>query len=100
MSRIATELDTKVKAFRERDLERPCPYVWLDAVVIKVREEGRVVSVAVVIAIGARDDGQREVLGTDVITVEDDGGWDRFLSDLTRRGLRGVKLSSRTRIRA
>lgn len=92
VSRIAAELDGKVQAFRERKLERPTPYVWLDAVAIKVREQGRVVSVAVVIAIGARDDGQREVLGVDVITAEDHGGWDRFLHDLTKRGLRGVKL--------
>ena len=66
VSRICKELDTEVEQFRSRRLEGCYPYVWLDATFLKVRHQGRVVSMAVVIAIGVRDSGEREVLGVDV----------------------------------
>jgi transposase-like protein len=94
VSEMARSLDEHVEAFRGRDLsEHTYPYLWLDATCIKCRDGGRVVNVAVVIAIGVNDAGHREVLGMDVITVEDGAGWTAFLRSLTARGLRGVKLA-------
>jgi len=94
VSEMARSLDEHVEAFRGRDLsEHAYPYLWLDATCIKCRDGGRVVNVAVVIAIGVNDAGHREVLGMDVITVEDGAGWTAFVRSLTARGLRGVKLA-------
>ena len=92
VSHIAGQLDADVKAFRERTLTSRYPYVWLDAIAIKTRENKHVVSVAVVVAIGVRDDGHREVLGVDIITQESGPGWSDFLRGLVNRGLTGVKL--------
>src|SRR5204862_219387 len=71
VSRICSELDTEVERFRTRHLEGPYPYVWLDATFVKVRQNGKVVSMAMVIAIGVRASGEREVLGLDVGPSED-----------------------------
>jgi transposase-like protein len=71
VSRLCAELDAEVERFRTRRLEGPCKDVWLDATFLKVRESGRVVSIAVVIAIGVSADGQRAVLGLDVGPSED-----------------------------
>src|SRR3712207_1981013 len=71
VSRLCRELDGEVERFRMRRLEGPYPYVWLDATFLKVRRDGRVVSMAVVIAIGVAATGQREVLGLDVGPSED-----------------------------
>ncbi|MGO7624635.1 transposase, partial [Rhizobium ruizarguesonis] len=68
------------------------PYVWVDATYLKVRRGGRVVSVAVIIAVGVNSDGRSEVLGMEVGTSEAETIWTEFLRRLTRRGLRGVKL--------
>jgi putative transposase len=93
VSRMAAELDQEVAAFRNRPLDAgPYTYVWLDAMTQKVREGGRIVNVAVVIATGVNNDGHREVLGFDVITVEDGAGWVAFLRSLVARGLSGVAL--------
>jgi len=93
VSRICGELDTLVQAFRERPLtDGPYPYVWLDALTQKVREGGRVVNVAVVIATAVNREGQREVLGLDVGASEDGAFWLAFLRGLAARGLRGVQL--------
>jgi putative transposase len=93
VSRMAAELDKEVAAFRNRPLDGgPYTYVWLDAMTQKVREGGRIVNVAVVIATGVNSDGHREVLGFDVITVEDGAGWVAFLRSLVARGLSGVAL--------
>jgi len=92
VSRIAADLDDQVNAFRDRPLPTQCPYVWLDAIAIKVRENKRVVSVAVVVAVAVREDGHREILGLDVITTEDGAGWQAFLRSLVARGLSGVQL--------
>jgi putative transposase len=93
VSRLAKELDEEVEAFRNRPLDAgPYTYVWLDAMVVKVREAGRIQSVAVVVATGVNADGHREVLGIDVITVEDGAGWLAFLRGLKARGLSGTEL--------
>ena len=92
VSRICRELDTEVERFRSRHLEGPYPYVWLDATFLKVRQMGKVVSMAVVIAIGVRASGEREVLGLDVGPSEDGAFWLQFLRSLVARGLAGVKL--------
>lgn len=92
VSRLCQELDTVVERFRTRPLSGSYPYVWLDATYLKVREDGRVVSMAVVIAIGVHDSGQREVLGLDVGPSEDGAFWLAFLRSLTARGLGGVRL--------
>lgn len=92
VSRLCLELDGKVKAFLTRPLEGDWPYVWLDATYVKVRRDGRIVSVAVIIAVGVNGDGRREVLGLEVGTSEAEPFWTGFLRGLARRGLRGVKL--------
>ncbi len=93
VSRMAAELDTEVAAFRNRPLDGgPYTYVSLDAMTQKVREGGRIVNVAVVIAVGVNAEGHREVLGFDVITSEDGAGWLAFLRGLVARGLAGTTL--------
>ncbi len=93
VSRMAKDLDAEVAAFRNRPLDAgPYTYVWLDAMVQKVREAGRIQNVAVVIATAVDNDGHREVLGLDVITTEDGAGWLAFLRGLVARGLNGTAL--------
>ena len=92
VSRLCEEIDEKVKAFLERPIEGDWPYLWIDATYVKVRENGRIVSVAVIIAVGVNSDGRREVLGMDIGPSEAEPFWTAFLRSLTRRGLRGVKL--------
>ncbi len=93
VSEMAKALDAMVEAFRNRPLDAgPYTYVWVDALVQRVREDGRVQNVAVVLATGVNAEGKREVLGVDVITVEDGAGWTAFLRGLVARGLSGVQL--------
>jgi transposase-like protein len=93
VSRICTELDTVVNAFRNRPLDTgPYPYLWLDALTQKVRENGRVVNIAVVVATAVNGEGKREVLGVDAGTSEDGAFWLSFLRSLIARGLGGVQL--------
>lgn len=92
VSRLCEEIDEKVDAFLERPLEGEWPYVWLDATYVKVRKNGRIVSVAVIIATGVNADGRREVLGMDTGDSEAETFWAGFLRKLRQRGLRGVKL--------
>jgi putative transposase len=92
VSRLCQALDEQVHRFRERPLIGAYPYVWLDATFVKVRVDGRVVSQAVVIAIGVRESGEREVLGLDVGPSEDGAFWLQFLRSLNARGLGGVQL--------
>jgi len=92
VSRLCQELDGEVERFRTRRLEGAYPYVWLDATYLKVRENSRVVSMAVVIAIGVRATGEREILGLDVGPSEDGAFWTAFLRGLLARKLSGVKL--------
>lgn len=92
VSRLCAELTDEVERFRTRPLSGAYPYVWLDATYLKVREDGRVVSMAVVIAVGVHETGQREVLGLDVGPSEDGAFWLSFLRGLVARGLTGVRL--------
>jgi len=96
VSRLCEEIDERVKAFLERPIEGDWPYLWIDATYVKVRaqgrEFGRIVSVAVTVAVGVNSDGRREVLGMDIGPSEAETFWTGFLRKLTRRGLRGVKL--------
>jgi len=90
---MAKELDTAVEAFRARPLDAGRYTVMAaDALVLKVREQGRVVNVHALIAVGVNAEGYREILGVDVTTAEDGAGWLTFLRSLTARGLSGVKL--------
>ena len=92
VSRLCAEIDEKVTAFRERPIEGDWPYLWIDATYVKVREAGRIVPVAVIIAVGVNTDGRREVLGLSIGASEAEPFWTSFLRSLMRRGLRGVKL--------
>lgn len=92
VSRLCGELDERVGAFLNRPIEGDWPYLWIDATYVKTREGGRIVSVAVIIAVGVNTEGQREVLGLKVGASEAEPFWTEFLRSLNRRGLRGVKL--------
>lgn len=92
VSRLCEEIDERVHTFLDRPIEGDWPYVWIDATYLKVRQNGRIVSVAVIIAVGVNSDGRREVLGMDIGVSEAATFWIEFLRKLTRRGLRGVKL--------
>ncbi len=92
VSRLCQTLDAEVERFRNRRLEGPYPYLWLDATFPKVRQDGRVVSMALVIAIGVNARGEREVLGLDVGASETGAFWLSFLRNLVARGLSGVRL--------
>ncbi|MBA3878044.1 MAG: IS256 family transposase [Anaerolinea sp.] len=94
VSRICAALDAEVEAFRTRSLaEIACPYLWLDATYLKVREGGRVVSMAVLVATGVALTGERRVLGLELSAGHDEGSaWPRFVRSLVERGLHGVRL--------
>ena len=92
VSRLCGEIDDKVNGFLDRSLEGDWPYLWLDATYVKVREAGRIVSVAVTVAVAVNDQGRREVLGVAIGASEAETFWTEFLRSLVRRGLRGVKL--------
>jgi putative transposase len=92
VSRLCEEIDERVKAFLDRPIEGDWPYLWIDATYVKVRQNGRIVSVAVIIAVGVNADGRREILGMDIGPSEAETFWTGFLRKLARRGLRGVKL--------
>jgi putative transposase len=93
VSRLCAEIDEKVKAFLSRPIEGDWPYLWIDATYVKVRQNGRIVSVAAIVAVGVNSDGRREVLGMDIGPSEAETFWSAFLRKLARRGLRGVKLA-------
>jgi putative transposase len=92
VSRLCGELDERVGAFLTRPIEGDWPYLWIDATYVKTREAGRIVSVAVIVAVAVNTDGQRQVLGMKVGASEAEPFWTEFLRSLTRRGLRGVRL--------
>lgn len=92
VSRLCAEIDGRVNAFLNRPLEGAWPYLWLDATYIKVRDGGRIVSRAVIIAVAVNEDGKREVLGVAAGPSEAETFWTDFLRSLADRGLRGVKL--------
>jgi putative transposase len=92
VSRLCEEIDERVKGFLERPIEGDWPYLWIDATYVKVRQNNRIVSVAVIVAVGVNGDGRREILGLDIGPSEAETFWTAFLRKLARRGLRGVKL--------
>ena len=92
VSRLCAELDERVGAFLSRPIEGEWPYLWLDATYVRVRQNGRVVSVAATVAVAVSSDGRREVLGMATGASEAETFWTDFLRGLARRGLRGVKL--------
>ena len=92
VSRLIEEIDERVNAFLARSIEGAWPYLWIDATYVKVREAGRIVSLAVIIAVGVNSDGRREVLGVATGPSEAEPFWKSFLRSLADRGLRGVKL--------
>ena len=92
VSRLCAEIDERVHTFLERPIEGDWPYLWIDATYVKVREAGRIVSVAVTIAVAVNTDGRREVLGMAIGASEAETFWIEFLRKLKRRGLAGVKL--------
>ena len=92
VSRLCSEIDDKIAAFLDRPLEGDWPYLWLDATYVKVRASGRIVSVAVIVAVAVNNDGRREVLGMAIGPSEAETFWIEFLRSLARRGLRGIKL--------
>jgi transposase-like protein len=91
---MAKDLDEHVEQFRTRRLEDAGPFTFVaaDALVLKVREGGRVVNVHALIATGVNADGHRDILGLRVTSAEDGAGWLAFFRDLTARGLTGVQL--------
>ena len=94
VSRICAGLDAEVAAFRGRQLgELACPYLWLDATYLRVREGGHVVSMAALVAVGVAANGERRVLGLELSAGNDEGSaWPRFIRSLVERGLHGVRL--------
>ncbi len=100
VSRLCAEIDERVNAFLSRPREGAWPYLWLDATYLKVREGGRIISKAVIIAVAVNEDGKREVLGIATGPSEAEAFWTEFLRSLADRGLRGVKLGSPATTRA
>jgi transposase-like protein len=92
VSKLCKEIDERVLAFLKRPLAGEWPYLWLDATYLKVRESGRIVSVAAIIAVAVNTDGRREIVGLHIGPSEAEPFWTTFLRDLVRRGLKGVKL--------
>lgn len=92
VSRICKDLDEVVEPFRNRPLDGQYPFIWLDALYLKVRHNHRIVSQALVIATGVRENGEREVLGFALGASEEEAFWLDFLRSLKRRGLTGVQL--------
>jgi len=92
VSRLCEEIDERVDAFLSRPIEGEWPYLWIDATYLKVRQGGRIVSLAAIIAVGVNSDGRREVLGVATGPSEAEPFWKSFLRRLADRGLRGVKL--------
>lgn len=92
VSKLCKEIDERVHSFLERPLEGDWPYLWLDATYLKVRQSGRIVSVAAIIAVAATTDGKREIIGLSIGDSEAMPFWMEFVRSLVKRGLKGVKL--------
>jgi transposase-like protein len=92
VSKLCKDIDERVTAFLERPLEGEWPYLWLDATYLKVREGGRIVSVAAIIAVAVDSEGRREIVGLHLGPSEAETFWATFLKSLVKRGLKGVKL--------
>lgn len=92
VSKLCKDIDERVHAFLKRPLTGEWPYLWLDATYLKVRQGGRIVSVAAIIAVAVNTEGKREIVGLHIGPSEAEPFWSTFLKDLVRRGLKGVKL--------
>ena len=92
VSRLCEDIDERVQTFLNRPIEGEWPYLWLDATYVRARRDQRIVSVAVIVAVGVNTDGRREVLGMTTGDSEAEPFWTEFLRRLRHRGLRGVKL--------
>src|SRR5215218_7717206 len=92
VSKLCKDIDERVNAFLDRPLDGEWPYLWLDATYLKVRDGGRIVSVAAIIAMAVSSDGRREIVGLGIGPSEAEPFWSAFLKSLVRRGLKGVKL--------
>ena len=92
VSKLCKEIDERVSAFLERPLEGEWPYLWLDATYLRVREGGRIVSVAAIIAVAVDAEGRREIVGLHLGPSEAETFWSVFLKGLVKRGLKGVRL--------
>ena len=92
VSKLCKDIDERVNAFLDRPLEGEWPYLWLDATYLKVREGGRIVSVAAIVAVAVDAEGRREIVGLGLGPSEAEPFWSTFLKGLVRRGLKGVKL--------
>jgi len=93
VSELAKGLDEMVAEFRNRPLDAgPYTYLWADALTMKVREGGRIVNIACLVAVGVNGEGNREILGVDLATSEDGAGWLAFFRSLVARGLSGTQL--------
>jgi putative transposase len=92
VSKLCKEIDERVNAFLERPIDGEWPYLWLDATYLKVRDGGRIVSVAAIIAVAVTTEGRREIIGLGLGPSEAEPFWSTFLKGLVKRGLKGVKL--------
>ena len=92
VSKLCKDIDERVGAFLDRPLEGEWPYLWLDATYLQQREGGRIVTVAVIIAVAVNTDGRREIIGLHVGPSEAETFWSTFLKKLVKRGLTGVQL--------
>ena len=92
VSKLCKDIDERVNEFLNRPLTGEWPYVWLDATYLKVRQGGRIVSVAAIIAVAANTDGRREIIGLGLGPSEAETFWMDFLRSLKARGLDGTKL--------
>ena len=92
VSKLCRDIDERVNAFLARPLDGEWPYLWLDATYLKVRDTGRIVSVAAIIAVAVNTDGRREIVGLHIGPSEAEPFWTSFLRSLVKRGLGGVRL--------
>src|SRR5213075_533278 len=92
VSKLCKDIDERVNAFLDRPLDGEWPYLWLDATYLKVRDGGRIVSVAAIIAVAVNTEGRREIVGLGIGPSEAEPFWSGFIKGLTKRGSRGVKL--------
>ena len=92
VSKLCKDIDERVNAFLDRPIDGEWPYLWLDATYLKVRDGGRIVSVAAIIAVAVTTEGRREIVGLGIGPSEAEPFWSAFLKGLVKRGLKGVKL--------
>jgi putative transposase len=92
VSKLCKDIDERVNAFLDRPIEGEWPYLWLDATYLKVRDGGRIVSVAAIIAVAVDTEGRREIVGLGIGPSEAEPFWSSFIKGLVKRGLHGVKL--------